>query len=335
MLFRSGCVNEPTKPSDKPPPVYTNNTSMNVVVENNTNQTLTSYGKCHQNNFTIAFILVANSNSEVTPEKIQRVNEIKNAFPSIFYNATLGLANMDTSYPVVTIIYPTTEDVAVVQKISKKFYESNPDNFDFINIFPANSNFSSVPTSYTQAQSFTKGIGLPRYYDHSEEFGSNRKLLGSAYYKYSLEYMDLTEASANTIINEIGHQWCCYAGSSLGILDQLGIHFDRAFDSKYENGAHFGSYHWIPNGDGTYRTNRKEVTVNRHHPFYLYFMGLYTENNFDFNTKFKLYNVTFDDRVTFNREISIKDIIAVEGKRECLDVLQNNEPSVGPTINNN
>ena len=233
---------------------------------------------------------------------------------------------MDTSYPLVTIIYQnSTAPDFTVQEITKIFYENNPDKFDFISIYPATSNFSRVSTSYAQAQSFIKGIGGTSYYDDSITFGSNHKLLGSAYYRDYLENMNSVSAysSALKLLHETGHQWCCFAGSSLGILDQHNIHFYNGLDSQYENGAAMGSYPWISNGDGTYRTTIKELQEgeqpNKYHPFALYFMGFYNSSNFDFNKKFGVYDANSVNRATLLKEISIQDIINVEGERECDD----------------
>ncbi|MBI2151500.1 hypothetical protein HYU21_02115, partial [Candidatus Woesearchaeota archaeon] len=222
----------------------------------------------------MAFILVAQNSLEITPEKVQRLQEIKDIYPAIFSTATLQLASIDTSYPITTFTLDQLSDNSL-ETITKTFYGSNPDQFDFISIFPATPEFSYLPTSYSPLQSFIQGIGTIPLNRDSSFFGSKGQLLGIGYYRDYLNEMDLVsaESSAKKILHETGHQWCCYAGASLGILNHdLPIHFYTGLDSEFDNGAYIGSWHWITNGDGTYRTNFKEVSPDKFHPFALYFM---------------------------------------------------------------
>lgn len=290
---------------------------------------------CNINNFSMAFILIVNDRSELTAERINKLNSIKTLFSNEFYTATDGLASMDTSYPVFTILKRDLTDYSY-ESISKKFYETNPDEFDFISIFANNGSGTGLQTSHTSAQNMIKGIGIG-IYNITSEFGSNGRLLGVNYERD----LDI-QSGTGTLLHETSHQWCCYVGdnfylsgtniplnSSLGII-QESMHFFSGLDSSYQCSTPLGAQYWIANGDGTFRQSKDCLEFKKFHPFQLYFMGLYNSSNFNFNRKFDIYYAELDmnSKALPYKKVSIQDIIDVEGKREC----QNNLSSMAPTL---
>ena len=285
---------------------------------------------CNIRDFSMAFIFVVNDRSERTIQRISKLNSIKTAFANEFNAATLGLSSMDTSYPLFTILREDVTEYSLAS-ISRKFYETNPDIFDFISIYALDGSGTQLQTSHQSAQNHINGIGLG-IHDITSEFGSNGRLLGVNYFR-DLDPMIGTDA----LLHETGHQWCCYVGDSfygdanipndntpLGLLDEHLIHFTGGLDSPYKCATPLISSpgYWIANGDGTYSVSKECLeTAPRYHPFQLYFMGLYNSNNFDFNKNFAIYHGEFDtDKSVPYRQVNINDIISVEGERNCQEL---------------
>tara|TARA_Y100000310_G_C20371520_1_gene663730 strand:- start:263 stop:649 length:387 start_codon:yes stop_codon:yes gene_type:complete len=109
--------------------------------------------------------------------------------------------------------------------------------------------------------------------------------------------------------------------TTLEIIQQ-NIHFYRGLESPFSTGTAMNSDNWVANGDGSYKRVNEEG-IAKYHPFQLYFMGLLNKNNYDFDKEFKVYNAgitgeDFSDQKAFPyKEVSINDIISVEGKRRC------------------
>lgn len=296
---------------------------------------------CDKNNFTMAFLLIAHNSSEVNQSFIDKINSIKKYFSEDFANATLHLASMDTSYPVIVIIDNGSlighEDYDLdwiyPERVMNKFYESNPDKFDFVSFYPAFNDFTTKEgvESHLNVQHNVLGIGA-EIADDSKKYGSNGKLLGINFFP-NIEKITSPETDifrSGGLLHETGHQWCCYAGDNfakggngakLEIIQQ-DMHFYRGLQSPTETGCPMDSDNWVSNGDGTFRRDNKEG-IPVYHPFELYFMGLLNNTNYDFNKKFTVYNagivgIDFNDqRAIFYKEVSISDIIAVEGQRKC------------------
>jgi hypothetical protein len=184
----------------------------------------------------------------------------------------------------------------------------------------------------------TYGIGKDFYVDEQKEgrpmFGIHtQNLFGIAHIGIPIDDIDLTtEDYINGILHEIGHQWCCSVGDNfakgqnnekLEIIQQ-GMHFYRGLQSTSETGSPMNSDNWVSKGDGSYKRDNKDG-VKKYHPFQLYFMGLLNTKNYDFNKKFQIYNAgivgeDFDDQNAYPyKEISINDIISVEGERRCVE----------------
>src|SRR3989344_4645423 len=256
---------------------------------------------CNQNKFSMAFIVLAREDSEITPEIINFLNDAKIKFSEGFSIATNNLAYMDTSYQIIMIIDDGT-----------LLYGSNP-YYDKI----------------------MKEIGLKLYgdstvisqtWDTSKNFGSNGKLMGINAGQTDInrfinnqDFSSLTQA----FLHETGHQWCCYIGDNFAKnktskleIKMQNMHFYRGLQSPSEMGDPMGSDNWVSNGDGTYRRENKEG-IKRYHPFVLYFMGLLPKS--EYSKKYQMYDagivgIDFNDKTAVPyKQVSVNDIISVEG----------------------
>ena len=281
---------------------------------------------CEYKNYKMAFILLTKNLKDATNERIDKLSRIKNDFSKHFSYATKNLANMDTSDNVY--IMETDKSMAVSQAaLPKKFYETHDDIYDFISIY------TTFDTSLFQQQvtvvQIITGIGQALH-DSSKTYGTKGFLKGINFMgnidMYSYDYMS---AAINGLLHETGHQWCCYvgdnfsrgqAGSELEIKQQ-DMHFYVGLQSPYEHDTPMGSLSWVPNNDGTFRRVKVKHVVGKYHPFQLYFMGLLPKEEYD--TKFQIYdaghngNFDFEHAVPY-KQISVNDIIKVEGERKCL-----------------
>lgn len=307
--------------------------------------------KCSKNSFKFAFLLLGRNQSDISPGKIDKLNKIKSEFGKAFSKATNNLATADVSYPVVTIIdngsLMNPEKTEFFRDgIAKKFLESNPDKFDFIIAFTA---FTSSPSMMDGmiVDYDVYGIGVDASVDYINQLEKDRGVkygdiktstLKSIVYWSPIENLDSPYYNtdynrisfSNGLLHEVGHHWCCYIGDNFAKgqgnprleIKMQGIHFYRGLQSPSETGDPMGSDNWVPNGDGSYRRENKEG-INEYHPLQLYFMGLLNKDNYDFNKKFKVYNAgvvgeDFNDQKAYPyKEVSINDIIAVEGERKC------------------
>ncbi len=143
-----------------------------------------STSTCNKTDYKMAFVLIAQNQSQVTPEKVNKLTAIKDAFAKDFSTATNALARMDTSYKVVTIV----DDGTLIQngyylydKVMEKFYEKNPDDFDFASIYPT----FNDPNNGTQFHATVKNsiIGISTNHrdgvvDRTAQYGSKGRLLG-------------------------------------------------------------------------------------------------------------------------------------------------------------
>ncbi len=293
---------------------------------------------CTTNNFKFAFVLLGRTQSEITQDKINKLNNLKSEFSTAFSQATSNLAVADVSSPVFTLVdngdlLNSEKTEFIRDKVINKFFESHPDMFDFIVAFPTFQppDGTSVNEDFTTAGYKIYGIGLDSGVSSTSRFNT-KNFLGLAYIPRLETVGGVTNPyAANGILHEIGHNWCCYVGDNFARgqngakleIKQQGIHYYPGLQSPSEMGDPLGSGYWIPNGDGTYR--RENIWASyRYHPCTLYFMGLLTEENYDFNKKFELYDagigVNFNDQTAkFYKQVSINNIIAVAGKRSCVN----------------
>lgn len=288
------------------------------------------------NKWRMAFIIL-NKEGDTVPESIKNEAEaVRRDFPAYFYEATSKLGTMDTSDTVYILNIPN-EMINYQQGnvhfalVTKKFYQNYPDNFDFLafyTVFPSTGEFH-----YPIVLNIT-GMGRETL-DMSISFGSNHKLKGVTFFNNSLSTFDYNETNGkNNIINgllhEIGHHWCCYIGDNFAKgennaqleIKQQGIHFYRGLQSPTATGDPMDSDNWVSNNNGTYR-RQNEPGIGVYHPFQLYFMGLLP--TMEYSVKHVLYNAGVvgqdfhPENATFYKEISVDDIIAVEGQRTCTE----------------
>src|SRR3989344_5948073 len=103
-----------------------------------------------------------------------------------------------------------------LENISKKFYESYGDYYDFISVF---SNFPLINLQgHYSIQNNIYGIGLYMY-NGTEYYGSDGRLLGINYLGNNLFRSDTyLEQGVHATLHETGHKWCCFVGGNLGIM---------------------------------------------------------------------------------------------------------------------
>ena len=130
---------------------------------------------------------------------------------------------------------------------------------------------------------------------------------------------------ANGLLHETGHQWCCFVGDNfaqgqdgaeLEIIQQ-GIHFYHGLQSSCDTATAMGANNYVPNGDGTFKSaNKWGGVMECYHPFQLYFMGLLPKE--EYGIKHQVYDATEYQKAVPYKQISVYDIIEVEGERECV-----------------
>ncbi len=115
--------------------------------------------------YKVAFVSVTwgetNSHGNPTPENELLIDKIRVGLPTIFNQATYGLATLDTSYPLVKIFVkspsnfdPYKEDF--YSNFLPEFYLKNPDDFDFI--FFYSSNWSHLSRYHSIRADFSGGF---------------------------------------------------------------------------------------------------------------------------------------------------------------------------------
>ncbi|MFA5821239.1 MAG: hypothetical protein WC873_04055 [Candidatus Gracilibacteria bacterium] len=278
-------------------------------------------------------LLTMDELADPTPD-IEIIKKIMINAKSLFSYATYDLSKIGFYDPVVIVATPTMLErrdngvYLVREEITKKFYEDHGDIADFILIYE---NFPNAENSqnYTPVKSIIKGIGYEIFND-TERFGSEGKLRGV------LEMNELDRlpfgdylSPARGVVHELGHTWCCVVGDvfSKGAGEaQLEIvnsktHWYIGLDPLDTVRDPMGSNKWIDNGDGTFHIDDYSIEEqNRYHKFILYFMGLLKRN--EYNKKYPVYDAGIDgsntSTATFYKNVSINDIIRVEGKRTCV-----------------
>ncbi len=318
--------------------------SKNGQISVNTNSTGIDPAICARTDYKMAFVIIAKNQSEITTAKVNDIKMIQNAFAKDFSTATNGLARMDTSYQVVTIINDGTlikDDNSYIypDKVTKKFYENNPDTFDFISIYPTFVDFNTANGQeiHVTVKNNIKGISTngrsKTISDQTAQYGSKGRLLGINVMP-NIEVQSPENAKkegwmSSGLLHEQGHQWCCGVGDNFARgadeakleIIQEGMHFYRGLASPSKNGDPMNSDNWVPNGDGTYRRDNQSG-VQVYHPFQLYFMGLLPKS--EYSKKYKLYDAGIvgkdfnDKKAKFYKEVSVEDIIKVAGERQCV-----------------
>ncbi|MEK6934205.1 MAG: hypothetical protein AABW75_05005 [Nanoarchaeota archaeon] len=251
---------------------------------------------CNQNNFSLAILVIAKNESEITPTLLSNLELVKKEFSKSFFEATNKYATMDTSYPVKIIVNNTFDPMLLTStwstaEVTQKFYESNPDNFDFIAIYKSFDILKEVNYDYNVAiRNYIEGIGSTI----GEGFvntGSKSRLKAITYFKGNSNELNINKlvlysynfnGTQNALLHEIGHTWGVYVGDDFVSgknnaqleIKQDGIHFYRGLNNPTYNIDALNSDHWIANGDGTFRRINEEIgnPIHNYHPIMLYFI---------------------------------------------------------------
>lgn len=298
---------------------------------------------CENKNYKMAFILLAQNADEITAEfleqtpenRLERLTTIKDGFSQHFAKATRYLASMDTSNDIFIIVggdvpmrYHEGRHLPDYEKVTKKFYETHDDIYDFISVYTT----WTIPEwmSHAPITRNINGIGwLVPLYNGSDAYGSRGKLKGinkmGLIARVDIDTDGTEIGGVNGLLHETGHQWCCFVGDNfaqeqdgaeLEIIQQ-GMHFYGGLQSPCENQTPMGSRNWVSNNDGTFGTFSKGRIRECYHPFQLYFMGLLPKE--EYSTKHPVYDLRLGrSEAVLYKQVSVDDIIAIEGERQCV-----------------
>jgi len=286
---------------------------------------------CSPKEYTSAFILLVENGTSPSVEQLNNLKKLSKTFSENFKTATNGLLDMNVSDDISII---TLTDAMIdkngkrpflkLDLISKIFYKENQDIYDFLNIYT----LFDGPRAYLYHQTIHNnvasiGVGV-QLEDNIQKFGGNR-LRGFNYFdnlnRINFEDEESFFRANFALLHETGHQWCCGVGddfrydknnAKLEITSKS--HFFHGLESPYKTGTPLRAYprHQLP--DGSYETNyNSNINIPvKYHPFLLYFMGVLPED--EYGTKYKI----FDEGQVY-REVSVLDIIEVEGERKCVN----------------
>ncbi|MFA4891053.1 MAG: hypothetical protein WC604_01720 [Candidatus Gracilibacteria bacterium] len=289
---------------------------------------------CNQTEFKTAFILLVEDMENINPEVLDKADFYREQTSTAFAEATNNLASMDTSTPLFIMetedtMFDELKKLTHQDIITNNFYETNPDDYDFIIVFTAFDS-NGAPSNYMGVTNQIEGIGIPLG-DSTLSMGSEGQLKGViVLYDWHEaiappQYVTSTSHILHFLIpHEIGHYWGVYVGDKfsgdgseeLGLKDYLSsYHFYGGLESPYETGTLMGANYFIPSGNGTFVINNDELGIKKYHPFMLYFMGLLPES--EYGTKYQIYDLGPAYNATPYKQVSVNDIIAVEGERKC------------------
>jgi hypothetical protein len=275
--------------------------------------------------YTMAFILVENSENPASTEDIRKTNILKYTASETFSWATYDLASLDTSAEVYIL---QMNEAYSYRDVAIAFYASEPDNFDFLTIYATHDHPYYNYQFHLSAQNKIKGIGKS-IFDNSENFGSAGRLLGINWLKNIDQYnpddeIDL-KLAVNGILHETSHQW----GAFIDFIDENGsvsntlrnpynmAHWDKKLDTDYDL---LNGFSWTDNGDGTFTADTKEDLRKGYCELDLYLMGLISRCEVSPLTLI----VTDTDTAGiqpgttvqgYSKTITIDQIIAAEGER--------------------
>lgn len=283
--------------------------------------------------YRMAFVLLVENRSDVTPKRLEHITKLKNLFHDAFRVATLGYINIDTSEEVKILqlqpsmldpYYPAEEKGLSMREVMKSFYQNHPDAYEFVAIY------STFKTPHLQnnetVQNHIKGIGLENF-DVTAEYGAINKNLESILFLQTIDQYTDHWSAMNGLFHEIGHRWCCYVGENFaqGVngaqleITQPGVHFYIGVQSPHTTFTPMGSLFWEANGDGTYKIPDTDGTIPvKYHPFDLYFMGVLDQDQY--STKHQIFDAGIAPNFNFSsatpyKQVSVNNIIQVEGTR--------------------
>ena len=152
----------------------------------------------------------------------------------------------------------SSNDDVDVNAVTKRFFQSHPDQYDFIAIFtdfPGNgSNFNLTVKNPIQ------GLGIDPW-DNSTSFGSSGTLKAVV-----VEHVRPSVDNSYTFIDlahEISHYWLAYIPNQPSLpINRDGAHWSKWFDTAVRSGSCFsrdpnGGGAYVDNGDGTFSLDPK------------------------------------------------------------------------------
>ena len=171
-----------------------------------------------------------------------------------------------------------SQNIAGIAAVTTKFYQSNPDAFDFIVIatdFPFVPEFENEVAIYTGLRNDVSGIGM-ELFDNGSLLGSAQRLQGVIKFPEIQVYAGANHRAAlKTLAHEISHRFSfrMQFRDSAGVVrsDLVGrndAHWSAFADS---GGSFLYGARWRDNGDGTWTSAAFE---ERYSDVELYAMGL-------------------------------------------------------------
>lgn len=247
---------------------------------------------------------------------------VRNPFTVISDNVFLAPNDGSLTIPVIDPESgkggDTTEAIMPIV-ISKAFYASHPDQYDFMVIlaptFP-NPGFDSSAS----VNNSVYGIGMP-VNDLSSTYGSGGTLKSIA----SIYNLD---NGTGDLLHEISHNWLMWISDpNLKINDGTGQHWSLFIDTATrENGYMYFSpnrgHPFIDNGDGTFSldsvTPLGSPSYHKFNSMELYLMGLLPATQVTPLTLWQtdLTRLTSTPMVGTKRSVTVQDIINIAGQRK-------------------
>ena len=267
--------------------------------------------------------------------------EISDWSDNVFTIKTGTLANLYKKEEIVVIeddgTFINSDGSIELSNITKRFYQSYDDDYDFLAIYP---DFSSVLGGNYAISSKINGTGLNEF-DNTTQYGSKGKLkaisnveLGlSAFneenYKNGVKYQDMY-----TLAHEIGHTWCCYIKNEPSLttpntwirghwIVSLGHPHSEEYEKKWldTDTDILGGGDFVDNKDGTFTMSSWSgisIKQKKFFPFTLYLMGLIPSENVPSASFIEFESPVNSGKTTkgTKKEITINDIIKNNGERE-------------------
>lgn len=319
--------------------------------------------ECNQNSFRAAFITfdadyiryhekyeLENYNYP-SQSQLNAITKAKDELPYFFNYATEGLAQLDTSYEVVTLplkpsyIYVEGESPDYPYKIrtnvvAKDFYQQHPDEFDFLFFVPPD----KFGSGYSRRISMLiRGLGLREdvvgsyVFDH----GSQGQLKQVAVMNINEFTADLGIYSVEqTALHEMGHQFSALFTEEL--TQVLGVNFHAS--NSHSNGAiatgpieedqeldtydvmhSYGRWEKV-NSNWFHKLGVTEgldqaISYSKFSHFDLYFWGLLPQERWDDEVPY--FDVNHQNYPHSNLPVegylTVYDVIDILGERECVD----------------
>lgn len=226
----------------------------NPLVENN----LARYD-CENKKLTAAFVFIYNS--KYTPDEIQKIQAIKDSLSEYFSWATDNLANLTLADEIFLIKkenYHIYQEKLDNSQIAFDFYDSHPDNYDFLFVFDNFSDSGQILAKHTMVTNQIAGINKILL-KAEVQYGSLGKLKGiiNVYnlknHLFSADYEKTT--TLNRLVHETLHQWSSSMvflneeiNDDFSLLDKGLVHW-----SNYVNFVSpLGGLGWHDNNNGTF-----------------------------------------------------------------------------------